>query len=289
MAELATIPDLDIAFLRGWIGRTAEAEDLITPRLVDSYRATFDPHLAPVGAGEAPLALHWCLAPAIAPMAELGPDGHLIKGEFLPPVPLPRRMWAGGEIEPIAPLTIGDRVAIRSIIDNVRAKRGRSGLLCFVTVRHEISTERGVAIRERHDIVYRDGAAGGPKESPAAPPRAARPAERTWRVDASPVLLFRYSALTFNGHRIHYDYPYVTGVEDYAGLLVHGPLQATLLLNLAAVMGGGAPALMRYRAVAPLIGGHSFEVEGARDGDRAISCWTRSAGIPIAMQGAATW
>lgn len=227
----------DEAKLRGWIGRSDEAEDGVTQRLLDGFRATFEPHLAPMGEAQAPLGLHWCLAPPAVPMAELGPDGHPVRGGFLPPVPLPRRMWAGGELETAASLTVGDSVTRRSTISEVMMKEGRSGQLCFVAVNHAFSTERGVVIRERHDIVYRpiakaEGAALPPVPAPA------RKADLAWRVVASPVLLFRYSALTFNGHRIHYDHPYVTGTEGYAGLVVHGPVQATLLLNIAAVLAG---------------------------------------------------
>jgi len=134
---------IDIEQLKTWIGRAIEAEDEVTPRLVESYRAIFESHLAPVGGGEAPLGCHWCLAPAIAPMGELGPDGHPAKGLLLPPVPLPRRMWAGGEVETLAPLRIGDRVRRKTTIADIALKQGRSGSLCFFTIRHEYSTARG--------------------------------------------------------------------------------------------------------------------------------------------------
>ena len=217
------MPPIDIDHLRGWIGRTREVEDLVTPRLVAEYRATLAPHLAPVPEGEAPLALHWCLAPETPPADTLGPDGHAAKGGFLPPVPLPRRMWAGGEVEILGPLRLGDRVARRETVSDVAVKEGRTGTLCFVTVRHEYLTERGPAIRERQDIVYRE--ASRPGEALPAPRMAPAEAEAAWSVEANPVLLFRYSAMTFNGHRFHYDHPYATGVEGYAGLVVHGPMQ----------------------------------------------------------------
>ena len=138
----------------GWLGRKTEAEDLVTDRLVASFRATLEPHLAAVPAGTAPLGLHWCLSPRIAPMAELGPDGHPAKNRDLPPVPQPRRMWAGGEIEARDPLRVGDRVHLTSTITNVVRKQGRSGELWFVTVRHDYATERGLAIRDRHRRRY---------------------------------------------------------------------------------------------------------------------------------------
>ena len=191
---------IDIDHLRGWTGRTEEARDIVTPRLVRSFDATFGRHLAPWGPGEAPLALHWCLAPPISPIEACGPDGHAAKGEFLPPVPLPRRMWAGGHIETVAPLREGDEVTRRSSIGEISYKQGRSGPLCFVAVHHEFTTERGVALRERHDIVYREAAKPGTAATAGSQPAGTgEPADLVWEVEASPLLLFRYSALTFNG------------------------------------------------------------------------------------------
>ncbi|WP_298955239.1 MaoC family dehydratase N-terminal domain-containing protein [uncultured Methylobacterium sp.] len=276
---------VDIDHLRRWIGRSRTVEDLVTPRLVAEYRATLAPHLAPVPDGEAPLALHWCLAPETPAADALGPDGHAAKGGFLPPVPLPRRMWAGGEIELLAPLRVGDSVTRRETVADVAVKEGRTGALCFVTVRHEYETPRGVAIRERQDIVYRE--ASRPGDAPAAagapPPEPDAPG---WAVPATPVLLFRYSAMTFNGHRFHYDQPYATGVEGYAGLVVHGPMQASLLLNLAATRLGRVPARFRYRGVAPMIAGGTFTVEGRRDG-AGFKGWTTDADGRMCMEASA--
>jgi 3-methylfumaryl-CoA hydratase len=283
---------IDMTALKPWIGRTREAEEVVTPRLVDAYRATLTPHLAPVDAAEAPLALHWCLAPELALTGALGPDGHSLGSGFLPPLPLPRRMWAGGEVETLAALRIGDRVVRRSTIADISLKEGRSGPLCFVTIRHELATGHGVAIRERQDMVYRAAVAAGagPARSTATPaPEAPQRADLTWRVDATPVLLFRYSALTFNGHRIHYDHPYATGVEGYAGLLVHGPLQATLLLNLAASLGGRAPLRFSYRAIAPLVAGQPFGLRGLRDSAGNVECWSADVAGSLAMRATATW
>ncbi|PTM41801.1 MaoC family dehydratase N-terminal domain-containing protein [Bosea sp. 124] len=275
---------MDIEHLKTWMGRTEEASDLVTPRLIASYAATFAPHLAPCPAGDAPLALHWCLAPPIAPMAALGADGHPAKGDFLPPVPLPRRMWAGGSIATMAPLREGDLVTRRSRISNVTAKEGRTGPLCFVAIDHELSTPRGLALRERHDIVYREASS-----LPAAPAAAAepQPAELSWTVEAGPVLLFRYSALTFNGHRIHYDLPYVTREEGYAGLVVHGPIQATLMLNIAAVLTGRSTLKLDYRGVSPLIAGAAFVVKARRQEDGTIRTWTEGADGRLRMEGTA--
>jgi 3-methylfumaryl-CoA hydratase len=173
---------------------------------------------------------HWLYFLPHARQSEIGPDGHPKRGGFLPPVPLPRRMWAGGRLEWIKPLVVGDAIERTSTIQSVTHKSGRTGDLIFVLVRHEISNAAGIALTEEHDIVYRDAPA--PDDKPVTP--TAAPSDATWTKTIHPddVLLFRYSALTFNGHRIHYDRRYVTEVEGYPGLIVHGPLIATLLVDL---------------------------------------------------------
>ncbi|XYD10331.1 MaoC family dehydratase N-terminal domain-containing protein [Methylobacterium sp. NMS12] len=252
--------------LSAWIGRTREASDLVTPRLLAEFRATFAPHLAPVADGIAPPALHWCLAPETPPADALGPDGHAAKGGFLPPVPLPRRMWAGGEIETVSDLRAGDAVTRAETVRDVAFKSGRSGSLCFVTVDHAVSTGRGVAIRERQDIVYREAA--GAQTGTLAAPECDDPDAYAaiWDVPATPTLLFRYSAMTFNGHRFHYDQPYATQVEGYADLVVHGPMQATLLLNLAATLLGHVPRTFAYRGISPMTANQTFRVCGRVNG-----------------------
>jgi 3-methylfumaryl-CoA hydratase len=273
--------EFDLAGLRSWIGRSMLADDIVTPRLVAEYGATLGPNLAKVADGEAPLALHWCLSPPITPLAGLGADGHAAKGEFLPPVPLPRRMWAGGSVKTVAPLRVGDTVQRRSVIADVTVKQGRTGTLCFVSVDHEYSTPRGVALSERHDIVYREAVDAAAKAEPSAEPRAA---DLTWQVEATSTLLFRYSAMTFNGHRIHYDQPFVTGVEGYPGLVVHGPMQASLMFNLAAELGGAVPGSFRYRGLSPLFAGQKFSVRAARRVEGGIRCWTENAAGRICME-----
>lgn len=286
---MPTSPELpDMEHLKAWTGRSEDASDIVTPRLVQSFRATFGRHLVPVDLGEAPLALHWCLAPPIVPIESTGPDGHAAKGEFLPPVPLPRRMWAGGRIEVVAPLLEGDSVTRRSRIGDISFKQGRSGRLCFVAVHHEFSTGRGLALRERHDIVYREAQPPGAPAAPKAAPLAERPCDLEWQVEAGPVLLFRYSALTFNSHRIHYDHPYVTAIEGYAGLVVHGPIQATLLANIIATLAGTATIAMDYRGLAPLIAGAPFRIKAARQPDRTIKAWTEGADGVVRMEATGT-
>lgn len=269
-----------------WIGRRTESEDLITDRMVQSFRAIFESHLMPIGEGEAPLGIHWCLSPAIAPMAALGEDGHPAKNLHLPPVPLPRRMWAGGAIEHHDALRVGDQVHRHSTIADVARKIGRSGELWFVTVNHDYETKRGLAIRERHDIVYR----GATKPAPAGggdEQRAPRQRDKTWTVAMSPTLLFRYSAISFNGHRIHYDLPYARESEGYEGLVVHGPLQATLLFNLAANQLGAPPRRFSYRGLAAAIAGQALDICAGPGGD-VPSLWTQGPAGVIHMEAKAS-
>jgi 3-methylfumaryl-CoA hydratase len=278
-------PDLD--HLRQWIGRSNEASDIVTAQLVRGLRATLFLEIgAPKPGDAAPFTTHWCLAQPVYPMSELGPDGHPTRGGFLPPVPLPRRMWAGGELEFLEPLRVGDEVTRTSRISDVTMKTGSTGVLCFVSVEHLITTARGTALRERQDIVYRDlSAATAPAKAASAPPIAQH--RETHMAD--PVLLFRYSALTFNGHRIHYDRDYVTKVEGYPGLIFHGPMQAAFIVELAAKLhGGAAPKKLVYRGVQPLFEGSEFSVNANETGD-GMELWTaNSAGQPT-MKGTATW
>ena len=279
-------PDID--HLRQWIGRTQEASDVITAQLVKGLRATLFLDIGnPVDGDAAPLTTHWCLAQPVAPMSEIGADGHPARGGFLPPVPLPRRMWAGGELEFIEPVRVGDEVKRSSRISDVTLKTGSTGTLCFVAVHHDITTPRGIAIRERHDIVYRE-ATTGPQVAPKAPPPPPPAKHRETHV-SDPVLLFRYSALTFNGHRIHYDRDYVTKVEFYPGLIVHGPLQASLLIEFAARQRGGkAPAKFVYRGVNPLFDGAEFIVNG-NETSAGLEVWTANASGAPTMKGTASW
>jgi 3-methylfumaryl-CoA hydratase len=266
------------------VGRCEEASDLVTPQLVARFRACLEPHLFDAAV---PLGLHWCLAPHAAPMHALGPDGHAARGGFLPALPqLPRRMWAGGEIEHLAPLAEGDAVTRRSCIASVAMKQGRSGPLAFVAVQHEYANAAGVAIRERQDLVFREAADRATPTAEAAPD-AEPPSDLLWALDTSPVLLFRYSALTFNGHRIHYDAPYATAVEGYAGLVVHGPLLATLMLNAAATLLGTTPRRFDYRGQRALIGATPARLLARRMAQATVACEVRDAGGRITMQASA--
>ena len=284
----ATAEKLDIDHLRQWIGRTAEASDIVTAQLVKGLRATLFQEIGEPKPGDAaPWTVHWCLAQPVFPMSQLGQDGHPARGGFLPPVPLPRRMWAGGELEFLEPLRVGDETTRTSRISDVTMKTGSTGVLCFVSVDHLITTARGTAIRERHDIVYRDvSTAPAAPAKPAAPPPTAQ--HRESHV-ADPVLLFRYSALTFNGHRIHYDRDYVTKVEGYPGLIFHGPMQAALLVEFGAKLhDGAAPKKFSYRGLQPLFEGSEFSVN-ANDTGAGMELWTANSHQQPTMKGTATW
>jgi 3-methylfumaryl-CoA hydratase len=280
---------LDLDHLRQWIGRTTEVSDIVTAQLTKGLRATLFQEIGEPKPGDAaPFTTHWCLGQPVFPMSELGPDGHPTRGGFLPPVPLPRRMWAGGELEFVDALRVGDVATRTSRIADVTMKTGSTGVLCFVSVQHEVATSRGLAIRERQDIVYRD--VSGP--APVAPAKALPPppvAQHQEKHVSDPVLLFRYSALTFNGHRIHYDRDYVTKVEGYPGLIFHGPMQAAFIVELAAKLHGGtAPKKFIYRGVQPLFEGSEFSIN-ANETASGMELWTaNSAGQPT-MKGTATW
>jgi len=278
----------DLAALSEWVGRTERRGDRITPVPLAALAATLDrDDPAPAkGSAIAPLR-HWLYFLPLAPTRELGPDGHPKRGGFLPPVPLPRRMWAGGRLQFRRPLRVGDAIERTSTIASVDTKRGKSGTLVFVLVRHEIAVAGEVAIVEEHDIVYREA----PRQGDPPPARKQAQADVEWKRDVVPgdVLLFRYSALTFNGHRIHYDRRYVTTEEGYPGLVVHGPLIATLLADLARDrVAPSELATFSFRAVAPLFDTAPFAVCGRRDADGGVRLWAQDAEGRLAMEASAT-
>jgi 3-methylfumaryl-CoA hydratase len=278
LASPATDSPLD---LRAWIGRTTEASDVIAPTPASALAATLDHAERAWLAGDAlPPLWHWLYFLPLHRQSELGDDGHARRGGFLPPVPLPRRMWAGSRLEFHEPLAVGESVLRSSRILDVTEKSGRSGALVFVKVRHEVAheTARGsrLALAEEHDIVYRDPPRA---DEPPAKPQPAPAAAFERSIVPDPVLLFRYSALTFNGHRIHYDRSYCTAQEGYPGLVVHGPLQATLLMDL--LLRERPQAQVRrfsFRAVRPVFDIAPFSVCGRiADDGRHAQLWARDA------------
>jgi 3-methylfumaryl-CoA hydratase len=259
----------DEAFLKSWIGRSEETADVITPRLVKMVRAALYMEPGEPAIGDiAPTVVHWCFILDIAGVAELGADGHPKRGGFLPPVPLPRRMWAGGQTEYVDRLRVGDEMRKTATISDVVFKTGNSGQLCFVTIDHTISTARGIAIRERQDVVFRGDATAGVAPAPKPAPVGTYQESLV----ADPVQLFRFSSIMFNGHRIHYDRPYATEVEGYAGLVVHGPLQAGLLVDMAEKILCRPLKQFTHRGVAPLFDG-PFTLN-ANDTAAGLDLWT---------------
>ena len=278
---------VDLERLRGWIGRSETRRDGIGAAPLVALSALLDRDDAPPRAGDpAPPLAHWLYFLPAYRQSEAGPDGHALKGDFLPPVPLPRRMWAGSRLEFIRPLTVGSDASRVSTIKDVTMKEGRSGPLVFVTVRHEVSDAQGLVLTDEHDIVYRGEAALNAKDTPA-------PSGEQWcrQIHPDPVLLFRYSAVTFNSHRIHYDYPYATKVEGYPGLVVHGPLAATLLVDL--LRRNVAQLRLRtfsFRALKPLFDTAAFATCGLPDEKgRAARLWTRDDAGAVTMQAEAAW
>ncbi|MEJ6022080.1 FAS1-like dehydratase domain-containing protein [Ramlibacter sp. PS4R-6] len=263
-----TTSRIDADALRAWVGRTETLDEEIVAASVRGLAATLDLKAAPQPGDELPPLWHWMFFATRAPQSQLGGDGHPKLGGFMPPVPLSRRMWAGGRLEWLAPLRVGDMATRVSRIAAIEHKAGRSGDLVFVTVRHEVSARGQLALTEEHDIVYRAPAQPG---DPVPQPQPA-PTDAAWsrEVRANAVMLFRYSALTFNGHRIHYDRSYAAEVEGYPGLVVHGPLIATLLAGLAQENRPGA-RLRRFdfKAVRPVFDMDAFRICGKPDGKMA--------------------
>ncbi len=278
----------DIAHLRDWIGTTETAEERIAAFPSNALAATLDRGDAPYVEGSAlPPLWHWMHFLAAAPQAHIGPDGHPSRGGFLPPVPLPRRMWAGSRLRFKGPILIGDIARKVSTVKDVTYKSGRSGDLVFVTVQHEYFSGYTCLLEEEHDIVYR--AAPAPADETPQPPAAPETSAFGRVVIPDPVLLFRYSALTFNGHRIHYDQPYAAGVEGYPGLIVHGPLIATLLIDLLRrEMPDAAVAVFRFRTLSPLFDTADFSIHGQPEGDGVVRLWARRADGGLAMDATAT-
>jgi len=264
--------------LSDWIGRSERVNDTVTPTPYAALSATFDREATRPAVGTAlPPLWHWLYFLPLYRLSEIGADGHAKRGGFLPPVPLPRRMWAGSQFTFHHPLHVGDALERTSTIHDVTEKTGRTGKLVFVKVRHEIRREgeSAIALTEFHDIVYREAA----RPDDVAPPPKAAPASAVWEKKWVPddVLLFRYSALTFNGHRIHYDRKYVTEVEGYPGLIVHGPMVATLLLDLLRhQMPDAQVQRYEFRAVRPVFDIHPFFVCGAPSADgKTVHLWAK--------------
>lgn len=256
-----------------FISKTMVQRDVLTPGLAHRHAATLDLPLS----GDAALpGIHWCLCLPEAATAELGPDGHPrrdIADSFLPSIPLPRRMWASSSVEFLAPIPVGVEVTRTSTIADIAAKSGGSGQLVFVTVEHVTRVGGIAAVREKQSIVYREATNAAPAflapRSGDAPVDAGEWPEQRMLTPSEPLLL-RFSALTFNAHRIHYDLPYARDEEGYAGLVVHGPLTATFLLNHATAVLGTPVRSFSFHGASPAFCGEPLTLAARHDGDRLI-------------------
>ena len=256
--------------LQNWIGRTEHHHDVVTEGLVERYKAVIGQVSPEYGV---PYGLHWCTCLPSAPMQELGQDGHPETGGFLPPSPLPRRMWAASDVTFLGPIASGANIERRSTIANVTEKSGRSGKLLFVEVEHVTQTNGVDAVREKQTIVYRE-----PSAEKGVLPQAQDVDLSAWdsveTLTPSTALLFRFSALTFNTHRIHYDEAYAKDVEGYPALVVHGPLMASILLRFATQLSAGKPLkTFSFRGRSPAFCGQDIHLAAnqAEDGyDLAI-------------------
>jgi len=276
--------------LREWVGRSQTVEDFAAPFPVRALTATFDEKDPdPRNGDPLPPLWHWLYFLEAAPMAKVGPDGHAERGDFLPPIPLPRRMWAGSRFEFNGkPLRVGQTLRRVSRIKSVEPKSGSTGQMVFVTVEHTVSGPDGPSFVEEHDIVYREAAKPGEKQRDAKP--APRDATWTKTIEATPTLLFRFSALTFNGHRIHYDQPYVTGTEGYPGLIVHGPLLGMQQIELARRSNPGRIVRsFEFRALAPVYAGAPFSAQARRETDDGVTTWIADRNGGLAQQGKVTF
>lgn len=277
---------VDLSALQAWIGRQESHSDVISRVPVAGLSAALDYDSPRAEIGEPlPLPWHWLYFLPTPAASAVDVDGHPRRGGFLPPVVLPRRMWAASSIRVISPLYVGDEVRRLSTISDISHKQGSSGELVFVTVQHEIFRGEALAIEEQQSLVYREADTGGSAPAPKPPPATAQ-----WsrEILPDPVLLFRFSALTFNSHRIHYDRDYAMSVEGYDGLVVQGPLTASLLLDLLyRELPGEKVATFRFRGVRPLLDGKPMQLQGCRDGDTVL-LWALDADGALAMEATAT-
>lgn len=277
--------------IRDWVGRQETAADTVGATPIKALAATLDGPAAPAEIGDAiPPLWHWLYLLPLHRHSEFGPDGHAKRGGFLPPVQLPRRMWAGSQFEFHHPIRIGDAIERTSTIEDVTEKSGRSGPLIFVRVRHDLhcNGNSDPALTEFHDIVYRSAK----QPSDVEPDPVAPPSGSVWQreIVADDVLLFRYSALTFNAHRIHFDRRYVTEVEGYPGLIVHGPLLATLLIDqIRREQPDADVQTFQFRAIRPTFDLHPFSVHGApREDNKTIHLWAEDHEGWLTMDATAT-
>ena len=274
---------VDIDHLRKWIGKIDNVTDYVTPIVEQRYRATLNMDIGnPKDGDPVTSGLHWMLGWNLVKNDELGVDSHPALGEFLPPVPLPRRMWAGSEIKVLKPIRVGDKVIKQSTVADIQVKEGRTGLLCFVTAEYNFLVNDEVTINEKHNIVYRDisKSGGGSGYSKDIPEKA----DLSEKIFMHPTILFRYSAIGFVGHRIHYDHPYTVNEENYPGLIVHGPLQATYLLRAAEKLMGKPVKSFTHKVMAPVFADIEYMVGVDKMDDGSASCWGATKEFGVTMR-----
>jgi len=274
---------VDIDHLRKWIGKIDNVTDYVTPIVEQRYRATLNMDIGnPKDGDPVTSGLHWMLGWNLVKNDELGVDSHPALGEFLPPVPLPRRMWAGSEIKVLKPIRVGDKVIKQSTVADIQVKEGRTGLLCFVTAEYNFLVNDEVTINEKHNIVYRDisKSGGGSGYSKDIPEKA----DLSEKIFMHPTILFRYSAIGFVGHRIHYDHPYTVNEENYPGLIVHGPLQATYLLRAAEKLMGKPVKSFTHKVMAPVFANSEYIVGVDKMNDGSVSCWGATKEFGVTMR-----
>lgn len=273
---------MDKVNIDAWAGRETHVQGSISELLAAQIHATIGQGTCPAIGDPLPSLWHWCAFPPLAPNSSLGKDGHIHGNYLLPPVPLQRRMWAGGSLSFHRPIHVGEALEQRSRVHSVKEKIGRTGPMVLVTLQHEIHGVNGLAIEEQQDIVF--------LEIPDrfSPPEAkVFPVAPSEEVETPETLLFRYSAITFNAHRIHYDRAYAREVEHYPGLVVHGPLQASLLMRAATREKGRSPIFFDFRGVYPMFAGTPCKI-AFQENDEGMSLWTGQ-GAHQCMQARAVW
>jgi len=282
VTEIERTNDIDV--LSQWIGKSQTSSEVVSIEHCTRVANTLGVSGAWTLGDPLPPLWHFTLHLGSVPTGQLGSDGHAERGGFLPPVALPRRMWAGGRIRFPGDIHVGDTVDKTSTIHDIVMKQGRSGQLCFVTVVHALRVEGELRIEEEQDLVFRDA----PNPDTPAPSQTPAPDEsELWKtIDPVGVLLFRYSALTFNAHRIHYDRDYARDVEGYDGLIVHGPLLATQLAGLA-VEHGGPLESFGFRSSAPLFDTSTYSIH-ATSNDAGTDVWVANAEDNVTMRAEAT-
>jgi len=283
-----TFTPIDIAHLRQWVGREQVLEETLAPFSAIAMSGLLDQATPPAVGDALPLPWHWLYFLDAPARAATGLDGHPLRGGFLPPVPLPRRMWAAGAMQCEAPLHIGMVARRRSTVRSVDLKDGRTGPLVFVTVDHMLEQHGRACIREEQNIVYREAPTAPAPLAPCEP--ATKVAQWSLPFKPDPPQLFRFSALTYNGHRIHYDRDYAVREEFYPALVVHGPLLATALLDLLARGRPGAVVrAFKFRALRPAFDTDTLLLCAAADGGDAVDLWTQDLQGQVGMTARATF